>query len=69
MSDFWAKRGRKQVGPFPTRDEAVTEFRKAFPFKGPEYAHSTNKNKILSGYGAGGIYFDLRWHNALHEEI
>lgn len=69
MQNFWAQRGRKQVGPFPTREEAVAAFRTAFPFKGADYAHTAPKNKILSGYGTNGAYLDMRWHNALREEI
>lgn len=68
MSDYYAKRRRQQVGPFETREQAVAEFRKAFPFKGPEYAHTAPRNKIMSGYGNGGIYFDIRWNNALRDE-
>jgi hypothetical protein len=65
---FWAKRGRTIAGPHETRDLAVAEFIAANPWRGPAYAASSPRNKIMSGYGEFGPSFDLRWHHANETE-
>lgn len=63
---FWAKRGRQQVGPFPSRDAALAEFRKQFPCL-PRKAIGGGM-KIMTGYGEDGIWFDIRWAPAIAPE-
>ena len=62
--EYHAQRRRQRVGPFATREEAVAAFVAAFPFTGPDYMAQAPRNKIMSGYGNGGAYFDLRWNGA-----
>ena len=64
MADFWACRGKNKVGPFLTREEAIEAFRKAFPFKGSDYAARATRNDITTGYGLGGPWFDVHWAKA-----
>lgn len=61
---FWATRGRKQVGPFPTREEALAAFRAAHPHTGPQYMARAKQNQVLTGYGLTGPSSDMRWHDA-----
>ena len=60
---FWAQRGRQKVGPLPTREAALAEFRERFPCA-PRKAAGGGM-KIMSGYGEGGIWFDIRWAPAI----
>lgn len=62
MREFWAKRGRKIVGPFPTREDALRAFAAAYPFKGKLAGKA---DAIMSGFGMGGPYSDLRWTSPL----
>lgn len=64
-SEYWAKRGPKIVGPLPTREEALAAFREKHPFRHPAWAASAPRHQILTGYGAGGPWFDMRWHDAI----
>lgn len=64
---FWAKCGKKQVGPFATREAAVDQYRETHPAK----SERDRKNRmamtacrIMTGYGNGGPWFDIRWHPA-----
>lgn len=61
---YWASRGKKIVGPFASRDEALTAFRETYPFNKPLYLCNNRANSILTGYGAYGPHFDLQWHAA-----
>jgi hypothetical protein len=61
---FWAKRGKTIVGPFPSRDEALAAFYAANPFKKPLYLATAKANEVLTGYGSTGPNFDMRWHPA-----
>jgi hypothetical protein len=61
---YWAKRGKKLVGPFPTRNEALAAFREQYPFNKPLYLATAKANEIMSGYGAFGPHFDMQWHAA-----
>jgi hypothetical protein len=61
---YWAKRGRKIVGPCDSRDAALDAFRKAYPVKGPDWKVNAKKNDILTGYGEFGPHFDMRWDKA-----
>lgn len=58
---FWACVTRKPktlAGPFDTREEAVAAV---------WAAHPTAK-EATSGFGAGGIYFDIQWtRNPAHD--
>lgn len=66
-TQYWAVRGKKQVGPFPTREEAIAAMR-ALPMSKAEMArakaHSANM-RFQTGYGTFGPHFDMRWHGAL----
>jgi hypothetical protein len=64
MTDYWAKRGKKIVGPFPTIEQALAAFRSTYPHKGPDYARALAKNAILTGYGKFGPSSNMQWHNA-----
>ncbi len=66
---FWAKRRRAIVGPYDTRESAIAAFIAANPWRGPDYAATAPRNKIMSGYGEFGPSFDLRWHNANETEL
>ena len=66
---FWAlkeyqtrSKHRKLVGPCATREEAIEEFRKLYPFKGKAWEASASANQIMTGYGEFGPYSDMRWH-------
>jgi hypothetical protein len=61
---FWARRRRQYVGPFPTRQETLDSFRATYPHKGPAYAAGAAKNKVMTGYGTHDAYFSLEWHDA-----
>ena len=60
---FWAKRGRNESGPHATRKAAIEAFRAAFPVS--ENKARSGGQKVMSGYGNGGPWFDIRWHDAL----
>lgn len=64
QTQYWAKRGKKQVGPFATRDAALDAFRTAYPFTKALYLATAKANEILTGYGTFGPQFDMRWHPA-----
>lgn len=52
--EFWACVTRKPttlIGPFETREQALAEVFAAHP----------GAKEATSGYGAGGIYFDIQW--------
>ncbi len=55
---FWAHfkagRNKRKIGPFATREEALTA---ALP------ENPTHKS-LMTGYGSEGAYFDIRWHDA-----
>lgn len=53
--EFWACHGRKKMGPYVTRKEAVAAFRDAFPVKLP------SRRQVTTGYGNGGAWFDIRF--------
>lgn len=59
---FWAKRGRQLVGPCPSREAALREFRERFPLS-PRKAIGRD-SKILAGYGEFGPSFDMQWHDS-----
>lgn len=61
---YWATKRKTQIGPFATREEAVTAFRAANPFKGATYEARAPRNQFLTGYGALGPHFDIRFHSA-----
>lgn len=61
---YWACRRRQKVGPFPTREEAVAAFVLAYPVKGPSYQQQAKANAIMTGYGSGGPWADVRWFHA-----
>jgi hypothetical protein len=61
---YWAKRGRKTVGPFETREAALAAFREQNPFTKALYLATAKANEITTGYGAFGPHFDIRWHAA-----
>lgn len=61
---YFATRGRNIVGPFDSRQEALDAFRNAYPHKGADYLAKAKSAQILTGYGADGPYFDMRWHDA-----
>ena len=50
--DWWAGTHKNQVGPCQTREEAARRYFDAHPLK--TYA-------VLTGYGAFGPHFDIRW--------
>jgi hypothetical protein len=62
---YWAKRGKKQVGPFSSRCKALAAFYAANPFNKPLYLATAKANEVMTGYGAEGPFFDMRWHPAL----
>lgn len=62
---FWASRGKKQVGPYPTRDHAAAAFRRAFPT--PASQAGGRKTAIMTGYGTFGPSFDIEWVSAKAE--
>lgn len=59
---YWAKRGRQISGPHASLDAAVVAFRAAYPVK--RGLERSRKHAILTGYGNGGPYFDIRWFDA-----
>lgn len=61
---YWAQRKDKRVGPFPTRDEAVTAFRTTYPFHGEEYEATAKRHAIMTGWGIYGLDFSIEWHSA-----
>lgn len=63
MHDFWAKRGKQLVGPFPTREDALREFRIKFPLYG-KHPLGRKQTDIMTGYGTFGPMFDIRWNDA-----
>lgn len=48
--DYWAAKGRKQLGPYPTREIAEAIGREWWGAKA----------RFSTGYGIGGAFFDLR---------
>ena len=50
--DWWAGTHKNQVGPCQTREEAARRYFDAHPLR--TYA-------VLTGYGAFGAHFDIRW--------
>ena len=59
---FYARRGAIKIGPFATREAAISAFREAHPFKGPDYMASARKNDFMTGWGNGDVYFHIDWH-------
>jgi hypothetical protein len=63
MKTYWAnfKSGRKRqtIGPFPNREDAVTE----------ALMHKPKHKSLCTGYGSGGVYFDIRWHDKETSEL
>lgn len=54
--EYWAASGKKLVGPYPSREEAVKAYAEKYP--------ATAKNfrlKVTTGYGKFGPHFDIRW--------
>lgn len=62
---YWAMRGKHLSGPHESREAALIAFRVAFPFKGKPYEASAPKSQIMTGYGNGGPFADLRWNDAI----
>lgn len=62
---FWAARGKKQVGPFPTREHAASAFRAAYPV--PASKAGSRSTAIMTGYGNFGPSFDIQWVSAKAE--
>lgn len=68
---FWASRtmsAKKQVGPCATREEALSLYRATYPLTKNEQQkrnRDTAVGRILTGYGAFGPHFDMRWHSAV----
>lgn len=52
---WWAhdKNKRQDIGPFETREAAASEF---FNYVAP-----VDVKEVLTGYGAGGAWFDIQW--------
>ena len=50
--DWWAGTHKNQVGPCGSREEAARRYFAAHPLR--TYA-------VLTGYGAFGAHFDIRW--------
>lgn len=46
------KHKRQDIGPFNSREAAAKEF---FDY------HDAEASEVLTGYGAGGAWFDIRW--------
>lgn len=59
---FWAVRGNKKTGPHATREAAVDAFRTRFP--APASKATGKRFDIMTGYGAGGPWFDIQWVSA-----
>lgn len=63
---FWAKARKSIIGPYETREAALAAMydRQADKRPLPDYLAKAPKNQILTGYGATGPHYDLRWHDA-----
>ena len=64
---YWAQRRGKKCGPFATREQALSEFRKAYPFKGKPWEARAPRNLITTGYGEGDAWFSIELYNAAAE--
>jgi hypothetical protein len=53
---YWASRGKVQMGPYASREDALAAFRAANPVKKPG-----RRTDITTGYGTFGPHFDVQW--------
>lgn len=55
---FWSKLGTQQHGPFPTMQEALDAMRDSLA----PSRKAKPRERIMTGYGADGPWFDIQWH-------
>lgn len=60
---YWAEKGGNMVGPLPSHDEAIAAWRRLYPFTSEPHEARAPRNQVITGYGAAGPWFDIKWHN------
>jgi hypothetical protein len=60
---YWASRGKVQMGPYASREDALAAFRAANPVKKPGRLPNRGTD-ITTGYGTFGPHFDIQWFPA-----